>query len=147
MSNKKTKKPFISDVNERLRQVIGDDLRAFSVKIGVSYESVRQWYNGEYFPKADQLTKLRDKAKVDLNWLVTGIKEEKVSPGESSQEILMLLQAFQKQIDGLQRQIDTQLVGIKSLEDSKKQIKADVASINSRLFAVADTGELKKLLG
>ncbi|MFA5340167.1 MAG: helix-turn-helix domain-containing protein [Clostridia bacterium] len=147
MSSTKTKKLVNNEITERLKQVIGKDKKEFALKVGISYEAIRTWCKGIYFPSGDQLIKIKELTGVDLNWLVTGIKEEKVFPSESSQEILMLLQSFQKQIDGLQRQIDVQLVGIKSLEDSKKQIKADVASINSRLFAVADTGELKKLMG
>jgi transcriptional regulator with XRE-family HTH domain len=74
---------------------------------------------------------------------------DKVSPETTSQEndwkMKHILDGMQKQIDGLQKQVDALLVGIKSLEDSKKQIKTDISSINNRLFEAANSGELKKL--
>lgn len=67
---------------------------------------------------------------------------EKLQPAKDLQEISWELKTI---IDEIRSDIKLLTIGVRSLESSKKSIRADLKSINDRLEKFANTGDKKKL--
>jgi len=74
MSRKKTNKSdyYLFSINiSRIADENGGKY-AFAEALGVVYDSVRRWCNGENLPDGQQLLSIRDKFGVSIDWLLTG---------------------------------------------------------------------------
>lgn len=74
MSRKKTHNSdnyiFAFNIN-KLAKIYGGKY-ALADKIGVNYDSVRRWCNGDNLPDGQTLLKLQDIFHVSIDWLLTG---------------------------------------------------------------------------
>jgi transcriptional regulator with XRE-family HTH domain len=70
---------------KKVRKVLGLDQRAFGVEIGVAgRDTISRWERGLGFPSADILAKMRQKYRINIDWLISGEGEPFV--GEGPQE-------------------------------------------------------------
>jgi phage repressor protein C with HTH and peptisase S24 domain len=75
MSRRKADKSVYEQFGKRLASRV-ENRKEFAQAIGVSYETVRVWTNGETVPDVQQLISISNYLRVSIDWLLTG-KEEK----------------------------------------------------------------------
>jgi len=63
---------FIDQLNELIWRVSGGNKKKFARDLGVNYDTVRCWCNGDYLPGSDTLILLHEKFKVSLDRLLLG---------------------------------------------------------------------------
>lgn len=70
------------DFRDRLEEIIDEykSQTAFANKIGAPQNVVNQWINKGYFPGEQYLTAIRDKLNININWLLTGIGPQYLTP-------------------------------------------------------------------
>jgi transcriptional regulator with XRE-family HTH domain len=63
-------------VGRRLRQVRGFDLtqEAFARQLGISQSQLSKYERGLILPPAEVLLRIKQKFKVSVDWLLTGVK-------------------------------------------------------------------------
>jgi transcriptional regulator with XRE-family HTH domain len=81
MSRKKTNKSYNSLFASNISKLASDNggKYAFAEAIGVVYDSVRRWCNGDNLPDGKQLMLIHEKFGVSLDWLVIGIGPQKAA--------------------------------------------------------------------
>lgn len=84
MSRKKTNKPdiFLFTNNINVLAIDNGGKYAFAEKLGVVYDSVRRWCNGDNLPDGNQLMLIHNKFGISIDWLLTG-KEPRTAPNEN----------------------------------------------------------------
>lgn len=90
MSRKKTEISFLTEFHKNINQLVidnGGDKRAFAEKIGVAYDTVLAWCNGENLPNGKQLIGIHEKFHCSLDWLLTGKTPEVGDVKTGSKEI------------------------------------------------------------
>jgi transcriptional regulator with XRE-family HTH domain len=63
-------------IGRRIRQVRGFDLTqgAFAEQLGVSQSQLSKYERGLIYPPAEVLLRIKEKFKVSVDWLLTGVK-------------------------------------------------------------------------
>ena len=63
-------------IGRRIRQVRGFDLtqEAFAEQLGISQSQLSKYERGLISPPADVLLRIKEKFKVSVDWLLTGVK-------------------------------------------------------------------------
>ena len=63
-------------IGRRIRQVRGFDLtqEAFAVQLGISQSQLSKYERGLISPPAEVLLRIKEKFKVSVDWLLTGMK-------------------------------------------------------------------------
>lgn len=74
MSRKKANKSDYSSFAKNINTLCVDNggKYAFADALGVVYDSVRRWCNGENIPDGDTLLAIHEKFNVSIDWLLTG---------------------------------------------------------------------------
>jgi len=94
MSRKKTHNfdlfLFVNNIKSLVDEI--GDKYIFAEAIGVSYESVRRWCNGENLPDGQQLLAIKEKLSVSTDWLLAGENPEPVygkAPEQGSSALMV----------------------------------------------------------
>ena len=63
-------------IGRRIRQVRGFDLtqQAFAEQLGISQSQLSKYEGGLISPPAEVLLRIKEKFKVSVDWLLTGVK-------------------------------------------------------------------------
>jgi transcriptional regulator with XRE-family HTH domain len=66
----------IKAIGRRIRQVRGFDLtqEAFAEQLGISQSQLSKYERGLILPPAEVLLRIKEKFKVSVDWLLTGVK-------------------------------------------------------------------------
>lgn len=67
---------FSKSINTLISQYCEGDKKAFAAELGVHYDSVRRWSNGNDLPNGPILVEIHKKYNVSLDWLLTGLSAE-----------------------------------------------------------------------
>jgi transcriptional regulator with XRE-family HTH domain len=74
---------------KKVRRALGLDQKAFGETIGVAgRDTISRWERGLGFPSADILSAMRQKYRINIDWLISGEGEAFIG-GESHEEELM----------------------------------------------------------
>jgi transcriptional regulator with XRE-family HTH domain len=67
---------YLRTVGRRLRQVRGFDLtqEAFAEQLGISQSQLSKYERGLMLPPAEVLLRVKQKFKVSVDWLLTGVQ-------------------------------------------------------------------------
>lgn len=124
----KAKKLVNPEITERIKSVIGKDKKAFAAKVGISYEAIRLWCKGNFFPGGDHLIKIKEKTGVDINWLLFGVSDKKENNfmcGWPEETIRACNELKEILADGEKDEVDQVLFAIKQakkIRDLKKPV-------------------------
>jgi hypothetical protein len=77
---KKTNKFVDNKITERIRLIVGEDIKAFALKANINYESVRLWCKGDYLPQVEHLIKIKKNIGINIDWLLFGTYDVEQTP-------------------------------------------------------------------
>jgi transcriptional regulator with XRE-family HTH domain len=68
--------PYLRAVGRRVREVRGFDLtqEAFAEQLGISQSQLSKYERGLILPPAEVLLRLKEKFKISVDWLLTGVQ-------------------------------------------------------------------------
>ncbi len=116
----------ISPFHDRLFSLVGDDIRGWARRLGVTPATItNRWLRGSY-PTADKLIKIADHANIDFNWLLTGISESAagscIMPPGSDEFCSMLRDILSQNTDEqIKSALRTNLVAFKNSADKDRE--------------------------